>query len=360
MNLESKLETLVEELKEIDQKLLDPAVLGNQSEYKKIMIRRSELDPVVKAFQNYKDAKSTVEEGKQMLETESDAEMKEFYQAEIKENEEKIVQLEEELKKALVPKDPNDYKNCILEIRAGAGGDEASLFAAELVRLYMRFAEKNSFSTEILSQSDNDTGGIKEMIFKVDGPKAYGVFKFESGVHRVQRVPATESQGRIHTSAASVVVLPEVEDVDVQIDPNDLRIDVFRSSGPGGQSVNTTDSAVRITHVPTGITVSCQDEKSQLKNKTKAMTIMKSRLFALEEEKRQKELGAARLASIGSGDRSDKIRTYNFPQDRVTDHRIKQSWNNLPNIMDGNIESVVEAIQIEEQARMLAEASKSE
>ncbi len=360
MELESKLQTLVDELKEIDQELMNPDVVSDQNKYKNLMVRRSELEPVVEAFQKYKASSKNRKDAEQMLQNESDADMKEFYQSEIESSTQKIEKLEEELKKALIPKDPKDYKNCIIEVRAGAGGDEASLFAGELARMYMRYGEQNGFTSEILSQSDNDTGGVKEMIIQMSGPKPYGTFKFESGVHRVQRVPVTESQGRIHTSAASVVVLPEVDDIDINLDPNDLRIDVFRSSGPGGQSVNTTDSAIRITHEPTGITVSCQDEKSQHKNKDKAMAILKSRLFDLEEAKRMKELGAARQSSIGSGDRSEKIRTYNFPQDRVTDHRIKQSWNNLPSILDGNLQEIIEAIQVEEQAKLLAEASKTE
>lgn len=358
MELESKLQTLVDEFKQIDQELMNPDIVNDQNKYKNIMVRRSELEPVVMAFQKYKDTKKNLEDAKLMLESESDSDMKEFYQTEIDESSESLEKLEEELKKALIPKDPKDYKNCMIEVRAGAGGDEASLFAAELSRMYIRYAEQNGFTPEILSQSDNDTGGVKEMIIQINGPKPYGTFKFESGVHRVQRVPATESQGRIHTSAASVVVLPEVDDIDINLDPNDVRIDVFRSSGPGGQSVNTTDSAIRVTHIPTGITVSCQDEKSQHKNKDKAMSILKSRLFDLEEAKRMKELGAARQSSIGSGDRSEKIRTYNFPQDRVTDHRIKESWNNLPAIMDGNLQDIMDAIQVAEQARLLAESSR--
>jgi peptide chain release factor 1 len=278
--------------------------------------------------------------------------------SEKEESEKKLTELEEKLKIELLPKDPEDIKNCIIEIRAGAGGEEAALFGAELGRAYMRFAENKSVKVELMSKSEAAAGGIKEMIFKLVGDGAYGLMKFESGVHRVQRIPVTESQGRVHTSTITVAVLPEAEEVDVEIKESDLRIDVFRSSGPGGQSVNTTDSAVRITHVPTGIIVTQQDEKSQLKNKNKALNVLRTRLYAIELEKKQKERGDKRLSQIGTGDRSEKIRTYNFPQDRVTDHRIKQSWSNLPGIMEGGLDDIVDALQLENQNMLLKDGGE--
>jgi len=348
----AKLQALEDEFTAIEGKLSDPNVISNQAEYKKLNIRHNDLSRVVELFREFKKVEKAVSDTDELLSNENDEELREMAKEELKNVREQMEKLENDIKVELLPKDPNDAKNCIIEIRAGTGGEEAAIFGANLMRMYMKYLERVGFKAEFMSKSESDHG-LKEVIFKVIGNGAYGRMKYESGVHRVQRIPETEAKGRIHTSVASVVVLPEVEDIAIEIKDQDLRIDVFRSGGCGGQSVNTTDSAVRITHLPTGLVVQCQDEKSQLKNKIKAMSIMRSRLYAAAEEKRHKELGETRLSHIGAGDRSDKIRTYNFPQDRVTDHRIHANFSNLPKIMDGFIDDIIDKLTMEDQARKM-------
>jgi peptide chain release factor 1 len=318
--------------------------------------RLSELEAILEKATLRRTLESQLIEAKQLIG--GGDELAELAKMEVSETEERLTSLEEELFTMLAPKDPNDEKNVIVEIRAGAGGDEASLFAAELYRMYLRYCEMHSLKTELMSESANDTGGYKEVVFKVSGDSPYAQLKFESGVHRVQRVPATESQGRIHTSTVTVAVLPEAEETDIEINPNDLRIDIFRASGHGGQSVNTTDSAVRITHLPSGMVVTNQDEKSQIKNKDKAMSVLRSRLLQQKVEAEQSKLAAERRSLIGSGDRSEKIRTYNFPQDRITDHRIGYSRSNMPKMLDGNFDDVVLELQKAERSLQAHEAEQ--
>ncbi len=352
-----KLENLEKRYNEINTQLSDPAVATNPKMLRDLSREHSELSETVAKFNQYRRIEQTLKEAKQLIAESKDRDLVEMAQAELAEAEPQLARLEEELKQLLVPRDPNDAKNAIVEIRAGAGGDEAGLFAGELFRMYSRFAERNSLQLEVISSNQQGIGGFKEIIFQLTGKDAFGKLKYEGGVHRVQRVPLTEQSGRIHTSAATVAVLPEAEEVDIAINPNDLRIDVFRSSGPGGQSVNTTDSAVRVTHVPTGLVVQCQDEKSQLKNKTKALRVLRARLLEIKQAEERAKVTSARRQMVGSGDRSDKIRTYNFPQNRVTDHRIGLTIYALDNVLDGNINQFIEQLSLADRTeRLKAEA----
>ncbi|MBR9648869.1 peptide chain release factor 1 [Clostridium tyrobutyricum] len=348
-----RLDFIENKFEELSVKIADPVVMKDQREWRKLCKEQSDLEIVVEKYKEYKKLNKDLEDNKAMLKEETDKEMRQMEQEEIKSLTEKLEATQEELRLLLLPKDPNDDKNVFVEIRGGAGGEEAALFAANLTRMYTRYAERKSWSVETISLNATDIGGFKEIVFMVKGKGAYSRLKYESGTHRVQRVPDTESSGRIHTSTATVAVLPEVDDVDIEISPNDLRIDVFRASGHGGQCVNTTDSAVRITHLPTGLVVSCQDEKSQLKNKEKAMKVLKSRLFEIAEKERNDSIAEDRRSQVGTGDRSERIRTYNFPQGRVTDHRIGLTLYKLDSFLDGDIDEVIDALITADQAKKM-------
>jgi peptide chain release factor 1 len=352
-----RLDQIEARYEELTQALASPDVIGDSAKYQKTAKAHSEITAVVEKYREYKDLKKGIAESKAVLADEKDPEMRAYAQEELEKLETRVAHAEEELKVLLLPKDPNDEKNVILEIRAGTGGDEATLFAAEIFRMYTRYAETRRWKVEVLSSSESSVGGLKEVIALIEGDRVYSRMKYESGVHRVQRVPQTEQQGRVHTSAVTVAVLPEAEDVDIKIDPKDLRVDTFCSSGPGGQSVNTTYSAVRITHIPTNTVVSCQDEKSQIKNREKAMRVLRSRLYEVEMQKQQEAMAKERRAMVGSGDRSEKIRTYNFPQNRVTDHRIGLTIHQLTEVIDGKIQPLIDALVTHFQAEKLKQES---
>ncbi len=352
-----KLEDALMRFDEVLALLSDPDAAADSQRFQALLKEQGELAPVVEAYKEYKKCRQNIEESRTMLREESDDELRELAKEEISESTNRAEELEQKLKVLLLPKDPNDDKNVIVEIRAGAGGDEAALFAAEIYRMYVRYAEAKGWKVETMDVEEIGIGGMKYVSFMLSGKGAYSQLKYESGVHRVQRVPETESGGRIHTSTITVAIMPEAEEVDVQIDPNDIRIDVFRASGNGGQCVNTTDSAVRLTHIPTGIVISCQDEKSQLKNRDKAMKVLRSKLYDLELQKAHDAEAESRRSQVGTGDRSEKIRTYNFPQGRVTDHRIKLTLYKLDSILDGDIQEVIDSLIAADQAARLAKVN---
>ena len=355
-SLLEKLETFYIRFREIGQLITDPEVIQDMNRFVKLNKEYRDLEQIVEAGDELKRAVSSYDEAQEILNTETDKELKEMAEMEIEELDAKIPELESKVKMLLVPADPEDSKNVILEIRAGTGGDEASLFAGDLFRMYTKFCESKRWKIEVTNYSEGTSGGYKEIVANITGDGVYGIMKYESGVHRVQRVPATETQGRVHTSAATVAVLPEAEEVDVVLNPADIRKDTYCSSGPGGQSVNTTYSAIRLTHIPTGIVVTCQDEKSQLKNLAKAMTELRSRIYAIEHQKYLDEIATKRKTMVSTGDRSAKIRTYNYPQGRVTDHRINLTLYNLATVMDGELGEIIEKLQIEENTEKLKES----
>lgn len=353
------LEDVVFHYEDLINELSDPDIAGNNEQYRKLMKEQTELMPLVEKYKEYKEVKAGIEGSLMILEEEKDEDMRELAKEELADCRSRIEGIEHDLKILLLPKDPNDSKNVIVEIRGGAGGDEAALFAADLFRMYSRYAERNNWKIDMMNSNENGLGGFKEVVFMINGEGAYSMLKYESGVHRVQRIPVTESGGRIHTSTATVAIMPEAEEVDVHIDMNDCKFDVFRASGNGGQCVNTTDSAVRLTHIPTGIVISCQDEKSQLKNKDKALKVLRSRLYELECAKAHDAEAEARKSQVGTGDRSEKIRTYNFPQSRVTDHRIKLTSHRLSEIMDGDLNEIIQSLTAADQSAKLAKMQEN-
>ncbi|MGI6081138.1 MAG: peptide chain release factor 1 [Candidatus Avilachnospira sp.] len=353
-----RLDDIVAHYEEIMGALGEPGVTDDQKRFKALMKEQADLEPIVNTYKAYKDAEQAEKDSLELLDTESDEELREMAKEELAEAKKNQERLSEEIKILLLPKDPNDDKNIVVEIRAGAGGDEAALFAADLYRMYCNYAVRNNWKTELVSFNENGIGGFKEITFMVNGQGAYSKFKYESGVHRVQRVPETESGGRIHTSTATVAVMPEAEEVDVEINPNDIHWDVFRASGNGGQCVNTTDSAVRLTHYPSGIVISCQDEKSQLKNKDKALKVLRARLYEMELQKKHDAEDDLRRSQIGTGDRSEKIRTYNFPQSRITDHRIKLTLYKLDSVLNGDLDELINALITADQAAKLSKMNE--